>query len=300
MRPYLDYLLRIMEEGTDRGDRTGTGTRSRFGAQMRFDLAEGFPLVTTKRVWFRGVAEELLWMLRGGTNIRPLVQHGVSIWTDWPLRRYREETGHAAISQEAFEERVAADADFAEKWGDLGPVYGRQWRAFSGKDGEATDQIARALRLIRQTPESRRIVVSAWNPPQLDAMALPPCHVLFQFYVAPPRDSSGQGRLSCQVYQRSADSFLGVPFNLASYALLTHLMADQTGLAPGRLIWTGGDCHVYRNHFDQARTQLARVPKPRPRLRIERTPEAPSDYRFADFALEGYEHHPALEAPIAV
>lgn len=290
---YLDYLRRIMEEGTDRGDRTGTGTRSRFGAQMRFDLAEGFPLVTTKRVWFRGVAEELLWMLRGETNIRPLVRRGVSIWTDWPLRRYREETGHTDMSQEPFEERIAEDEDFAERWGDLGPVYGRQWRAFSGKEGQSVDQIGRALRLIRETPESRRIVVSAWNPPQLEAMALPPCHTLFQFYVA-------DDRLSCQVYQRSADSFLGVPFNLASYALLTHLMADQTDLAPGELVWTGGDCHIYRNHFDQVREQITRDPLPPPRLHLERTPEAVADYRFADFTVENYNHHSALRAPIAV
>ena len=291
MTTYLDYLRRILETGPDRGDRTGTGTRSLFGEQMRFDLSEGFPLVTTKRVWFRGVAEELLWFLRGETNIRPLVAKGVSIWTDWPLKRYRQQTGDA-LSQDDFEKRVVEDEGFAKEWGELGPVYGHQWRAF-GEGENKVDQIERALRLIRKNPESRRIVVSAWNPPELEAMALPPCHVLFQFYVA-------EGRLSCQVYQRSADSFLGVPFNLASYALLTHLVADQTGLSVGDLVWTGGDCHIYQNHVEQVREQLSREPLPRPNLRIERTSDGIEKYRFEDFAVEGYDPHPVLKAPIAV
>ena len=293
MQPYLDYLRRIMETGTDRGDRTGTGTRSLFGEQMRIDLAGGFPLLTTKRVWFRGVAEELLWFLRGETNIRPLLRKGVSIWTDWPLKVYREETGDP-LSQEAFEERIVDDEAFAARWGDLGPVYGRQWRAFGSGPGQpGVDQIERALRLIRERPESRRIVVSAWNPPQLKAAALPPCHVLFQFYVA-------DGALSCQVYQRSADSFLGVPFNLASYALLTHLVADQTGLGVGTLVWTGGDCHIYHNHFAQVNEQLARTPRPLPHLEVQRTPGAIEAYTFQDLALVGYEPHTSIKAPIAV
>ncbi|MHB1869707.1 MAG: thymidylate synthase [Steroidobacteraceae bacterium] len=264
MRPYLDLMRRILESGTAKGDRTGTGTRSRFGEQLRFDLAAGFPLVTTKRVHLRSVIVELLWFLRGDTNVRWLHEQGVSIWDEW-----------------------------ADEHGELGPVYGRQWRAWATADGRSIDQISAAIELIRRDPDSRRIVVSAWNVGQLEQMRLMPCHALFQFHVA-------AGRLSCQLYQRSADVFLGVPFNIASYALLTHMMAQQCDLEPGEFIWTGGDCHLYANHLEQARTQLKREPFPLPQLRIHRRPPTLFDYRFEDFEIMNYQHHPAIPAPVAV
>ena len=264
MRPYLDLMRRILESGTAKGDRTGTGTRSRFGEQLRFDLAAGFPLITTKRVHLRSVIIELLWFLRGDTNVRWLHEQGVSIWDEW-----------------------------ADEHGELGPVYGRQWRAWAAADGRSIDQISAAIELIRRDPDSRRIVVSAWNVGQLEQMRLMPCHALFQFHVA-------AGRLSCQLYQRSADVFLGVPFNIASYALLTHMMAQQCDLEPGEFIWTGGDCHLYANHLEQARTQLEREPFPLPQLRIHRRPPTLFDYRFEDFEIMNYQHHPAIPAPVAV
>ena len=264
MRPYLDLMRRILESGTAKGDRTGTGTRSRFGEQLRFDLAAGFPLITTKRVHLRSVIIELLWFLRGDTNVRWLHEQGVSIWDEW-----------------------------ADEHGELGPVYGRQWRAWAAADGRSIDQISAAIELIRRDPDSRRIVVSAWNVGQLEQMRLMPCHALFQFHVA-------AGRLSCQLYQRSADVFLGVPFNIASYALLTHMMAQQCDLEPGEFIWTGGDCHLYANHLEQARTQLEREPFPLPQLRIQRRPPTLFDYRFEDFEIMNYQHHPAIPAPVAV
>ena len=264
MRPYLDLMRRILESGTPKGDRTGTGTLSRFGEQLRFDLAAGFPLVTTKRIHLRSVICELLWFLRGDTNVRWLHEQGVSIWAEW-----------------------------ADEHGELGPVYGKQWRAWRTANGESIDQISAAIELIRRDPDSRRIVVSAWNVGELDRMRLMPCHALFQFHVA-------AGKLSCQLYQRSADVFLGVPFNIASYALLTHMVAQQCELVPGEFIWTGGDCHLYANHIEQARTQLAREPFPPPQLRIRRRPPTLFDYRFEDFEFVNYQHHPALSAPVAV
>ncbi|MGC8521312.1 MAG: thymidylate synthase [Steroidobacteraceae bacterium] len=264
MRPYLDLMRRILESGTPKADRTGTGTLSRFGEQLRFDLAAGFPLVTTKRIHVRSVICELLWFLRGETNVRWLHEHGVSIWDEW-----------------------------ADEHGELGPVYGKQWRAWTAANGESIDQISAAIELIRRDPDSRRIVVSAWNVGDLPRMRLLPCHALFQFHVA-------AGRLSCQLYQRSADVFLGVPFNIASYALLTHMVAQQCGLEPGEFIWTGGDCHLYRNHLEQARTQLAREPYPLPQLRIGRRPDSLFDYRPEDFEFVNYQHHPAIPAPVAV
>ena len=264
MRPYLDLMRRILESGTPKGDRTGTGTLSRFGEQMRFDLGQGFPLVTTKRIHLRSVIYELLWFLRGETNVAWLREHGVSIWDEW------------------------ADAQ-----GELGPVYGRQWRAWRAADGRTIDQISAALELIRRDPDSRRIVVSAWNVGELEHMRLMPCHALFQFHVA-------GGRLSCQLYQRSADVFLGVPFNIASYALLTHMFAQQCGLEPGEFVWTGGDCHLYLNHLDQARLQLSREPFSPPRLNIRRRPPTLFDYTFEDFEFVNYQHHPAISAPVAV
>ncbi len=264
MRPYLDLLQRLLDEGRPKPDRTGTGTRSLFGHQMRFDLADGFPLVTTKKVHLKSMIHELLWFLRGDTNVRYLQENGVRIWDEW------------------------ADAD-----GELGPVYGHQWRSWGARDGTTIDQIAEALRLIRETPHSRRILVSAWNVADLPAMALAPCHALFQFHVA-------DGRLSCQLYQRSADIFLGVPFNIASYALLTEMMAHVTGLEPGEFIHTFGDVHLYDNHIIQARLQLTRDPRPLPRLQLNPEVRSLFDFRFEDIRVEGYDPHPAIPAPVAV
>ena len=268
--PYEDLLADVLENGAVKTDRTGTGTRSVFGRQMRFDLAESFPLITTKRVHFKSVALELLWFLRGDSNVRWLQERGVSIWDEW------------------------ADED-----GELGPVYGVQWRSWPTPDGGHIDQIAKVVEQIRSNPDSRRHIVTAWNPAEVDEMALPPCHALFQFYVSPGVDG-GPGVLSCQLYQRSADLFLGVPFNIASYALLTVMVAQQTGLTPGEFVWTGGDCHIYANHVDQVREQLSREPFPYPRLRLARTPESIFDFAYEDFVLEDYRHHPAISAPIAV
>jgi thymidylate synthase len=260
---YEDLLRHVLATGTPKSDRTGTGTRSVFGHQMRFDLSRGFPLVTTKRVHFRSVAVELLWFLRGDGNVRWLQENGVTIWDEW------------------------ADAN-----GDLGPVYGVQWRSWPTPDGGSIDQLRDVLDTLRRDPDSRRLVVSAWNVADLDRMALPPCHLLFQFYVA-------EGRLSCQLYQRSADLFLGVPFNIASYALLTHMVAQQAGLGVGDFVWTGGDCHVYDNHVDQVREQLGREAFPMPRLALRRAPSL-FEYTYEDIELVGYESHPAIKAPVAV
>ena len=261
--PYEDLLRRVLTKGLPKGDRTGTGTRSLFGAQMRFDLSAGFPLVTTKRVHFKSVAYELLWFLRGDSNVHWLQEHGISIWDEW-----------------------------ADSTGELGPVYGVQWRSWPTPEGGHVDQIAQVIDQIRTDPTSRRLIVSAWNVAELDRMALPPCHVLFQFYVL-------DGRLSVQVYQRSADMFLGVPFNIASYALLAHMVADQTGLGVGDLVWTGGDCHVYDNHVEQVRTQLAREPYPAPTLRL-RHRDSIFDYEYEDIEVLDYRHHPGIKAPVAV
>ena len=296
MRIYLDYLQDILDHGTEHADRTGTGTLRVFGRQLRFDLTDGFPLLTTKRVWMRGVTEELLWFLRGETNIQPLVQAGISIWTDWPLQRYREQTG-AEISQDAFEERIAADDAFAEKWGDLGPIYGKQWRDFEGPD-RRVDQIRQLVDGLRERPHSRRHVVSAWHPAQIKDAALPPCHYAFQCFVD-EGDPDSPGRLSLMWQQRSVDSFLGLPFNIASYALLTHMLAQQAGLVPHELIFHGGDCHIYQNHLEQVQEQLSRAPYERPTLRL-RPQDSLDAYTTDDVTINGYEHHPALTAPIAV
>jgi thymidylate synthase len=264
MRQYLDLLRAIRERGAKKGDRTGTGTLSVFGYQMRFDLADGFPLVTTKRLHVRSIVHELLWFLKGETNVAYLREHGVTIWDEW-----------------------------ADEHGDLGPVYGAQWRQWRTADGGYVDQLARAVELILKDPDSRRIIVSAWNVGELERMALAPCHALFQFHVA-------GGRLSCQLYQRSADVFLGVPFNIASYALLTHLMAEQSGLEPGEFVWTGGDCHLYLDHLEQAKLQLTRQPLALPTLTLGRRPDSLFDYRFEDFQIVGYQAHPSIRAPIAV
>lgn len=264
MKQYLDLMRLVREHGTPKTDRTGTGTLSVFGHQMRFDLGGGFPLVTTKKLHLKSVVHELLWFLRGDTNTRYLREHGVTIWDEW-----------------------------ADEQGELGPVYGRQWRSWPTPDGSHVDQISEVLRQLRETPDSRRIIVSAWNVGELSRMALQPCHAFFQFYVA-------GGRLSCQLYQRSADVFLGVPFNIASYALLTHMMAQQCDLQPGDFVWTGGDCHLYLNHLEQADLQLAREPLPLPELHLRRRPASLFDYAFDDFEFRNYQPHPAIRAPVAV
>lgn len=262
--PYEDLLRDVLANGTSKSDRTGTGTRSVFGRQIRYNLADGFPLITTKRVHFKSVALELLWFLRGDSNVKWLQERGVTIWNAW------------------------ADDD-----GELGPVYGVQWRSWPTPDGGKIDQIAELVRSLKANPDSRRHIVSAWNVADIKNMALPPCHAFFQFYVA-------DGKLSCQLYQRSADMFLGVPFNIASYALLTLMLAQQVDLKPGEFIWTGGDCHIYDDHVEQVTEQLTRDPYPYPQLRITRRPDSIFDYEFEDFEVSGYRHHPTIKAPIAV
>ncbi len=264
MQQYLDLMRHVRDTGAQKDDRTGTGTLSVFGYQMRFDLARGFPMVTTKKLHTRSIIHELLWFMNGDTNVKYLNDNKVSIWDEW-----------------------------ADDNGDLGPVYGKQWRNWPTPNGESVDQLMQVIDTLRNNPDSRRIIVSAWNVAELDQMALMPCHALFQFYVA-------DGKLSCQLYQRSADIFLGVPFNIASYALLTHMVAQQTGLQVGDFIWTGGDCHLYSNHLKQVEVQLAREPLPLPTLSIQRKPESITDYQFEDFEIVGYECHPHIAAPVAI
>jgi thymidylate synthase len=264
MEQYHQLLKHILENGTKKEDRTGTGTLSVFGYQMRFDLAKGFPLVTTKKLHLKSIIYELLWFLNGDTNIKYLKDHGVSIWDEW------------------------ADAN-----GNLGPVYGYQWRSWPGRNGEQIDQISKLLDQIKKKPDSRRHIVTAWNPADVDQMALPPCHAMFQFYVA-------DGKLSCQLYQRSCDTFLGLPFNIASYALLVHMVAQQCDLEPGEFVWTGGDVHIYNNHIDQVHLQLTRQPFALPTLEIKRKPASLFEYSFDDFQILNYQSHPAIKAPIAV
>jgi len=264
MKQYIDLMNDILENGATKTDRTGTGTKSVFGRQLRFDLAKGFPLVTTKKLHLRSIIYELLWFLKGETNIKYLKDNGVTIWDEW-----------------------------ADENGNLGPVYGSQWRSWPAPGGEKIDQIANVIHQIKTKPDSRRHIVSAWNPAEVDEMALPPCHALFQFYVA-------DGKLSCQLYQRSADYFLGVPFNIASYALLTEMVAQQTDLLPGEFVWTGGDVHLYSNHFEQAKLQLSREPFALPTLNIKRKPNSIFEYEFEDFEILNYQSHPSIKAPIAV
>ena len=296
MKQYLDLLRRITTEGVVRGDRTGTGTKGVFGHQMRFDLREGFPLLTTKRVFLKGVIHELLWFLRGDTNIRYLVENGVHIWDNDAYRYYTERCSHAGIAPLDREAFLAAAGESSPiegyRYGDLNHVYGYQWRSWPLPDGGAIDQIAQAVDTIRRNPESRRILVSAWNVAEVGQMALPPCHVLFQFFVA-------EGRLSCMLYQRSADTFLGVPFNIASYALLTQMMAQVCDLEPGEFIHTLGDTHLYLNHLDQAAEQLSRTPRPLPRMRLNPAVKSIFDFRYEDFTLEGYDPWPVIKAPMS-
>src|SRR3990167_1666441 len=264
MKTYLNFLQHILDSGTLKNDRTGTGTLSTFGYQMRFNLAEGFPLLTTKKLHTRSIIHELLWFLNGETNVTYLHEHGITIWDEW-----------------------------ANEQGDLGHVYGQQWRSWPTADGQTIDQLSQVIHQIKMNPDSRRLIVSAWNVGELDKMALMPCHALFQFYVA-------QGRLSCQLYQRSADAFLGVPFNIASYSMLTHMVAQQCDLAPGEFIWTGGDCHLYLNHREQADRQLARAPLPLPKFTLRQKPATLFNYTFDDFVFENYQAAPSIKAPIAV
>jgi len=270
-RQYEDFMQHVFSQGVEKTDRTGTGTRSVFGYQMRFDLSAGFPLVTTKKVHLKSIIYELLWFLRGDANATWLQAHGVSIWDEW-----------------------------AAPNGDLGPVYGAQWRSWPTPDGGHIDQIAEVVNTIKSNPDSRRMIVSAWNVSELSKMALMPCHAFFQFYVAPPTTAGGKGKLSCQLYQRSADIFLGVPFNIASYALLTHMVAQQCDLDVGDFIWTGGDCHIYSNHHAQVQLQLSRDTFNYPTLHIKRRPESLFDYNFEDFEVQGYQHHDPIKAPVAV
>jgi thymidylate synthase len=268
---YEDFMRHVFTHGVHKEDRTGTGTRSVFGSQMRFDLRQGFPLVTTKKVHLRSIIQELLWFLTGSSSNLWLRERGVTIWDEW-----------------------------AREDGDLGPVYGVQWRSWPTPDGQHIDQIAELMKTLKSNPDSRRMMVSAWNVADLSKMALMPCHAFFQFYVAPSTTPHGKGRLSCQLYQRSADIFLGVPFNIASYALLTHMIAQQSDLEVGDFIWTGGDCHIYTNHFDQVQLQLSRTPYPYPTLNIKRRPESIFDYQFEDFEVLNYQCHDAIKAPVAV
>lgn len=296
MRQYLDLLQTILDRGTVKSDRTGTGTKSIFGYQMRFDLSEGFPLLTTKRVYLKGVIYELLWFLRGDTNIKYLTDNNVHIWDNDAYSFYCRlcsRSGADPIDREGFLLRAGADSPIGGyRYGDLGPVYGSQWRSWPVGESGVTDQIGEVEQMIRTTPDSRRLIVSAWNVAAVPSMALPPCHVLFQFYVA-------DGRLSCQLYQRSGDTFLGVPFNIASYALLTMMMAHSCGLEAGELVHTLGDAHLYLNHLDQAAEQLQRTPRTLPVMHIDRNAESVFDFDYADFRLEGYDPCPAIKAPMS-
>ena len=303
---YLDLMRRIWEEGDERMDRTGVGTRSIFGTQLRFDLSdERVPLLTTKRVYWKAAAREMLWFLTGSTNIRPLLQQGVTIWSDWPLAKYRQATGED-IAQDEFEAKVVADEAFAKRWGELGPVYGKQWVDWPtfqyGPDGRyekgpGINQVAQVVESLKTNPSSRRHIIEGWNVAELDRMALPPCHKTYQFHVAGEGEDA---RLNCLLYQRSCDVALGLPFNLVGAALLARMMADQTGLTPGELVWCGGDTHLYLNHAHLVEEQLSREPSGEPRLALTRKPESIFDYRFEDFEVRDYEPQGAIRAPVAV
>ncbi len=305
MKQYLDLLRHIETHGATKTDRTGTGTKSVFGYQMRFDLSDGFPLLTTKKMALRSIIHELIWFLRGDSNLKYLADNNVHIWDEWPYKGYLKKQGLPVPDTQseewktglaAFVERIKNDEVFAREHGDLGPVYGYQWRRWPAPDGRHIDQISQVVEQIKNTPDSRRMIVSAWNVADIEAMAktgLPPCHCLFQFYVA-------DGRLSLQLYQRSCDTFLGVPFNIASYSLLLMMVAQVTGFRPGEFVWTGGDTHLYLNHLEQARLQLSRAPRPLPTMRLNPEVKSLFDFTIDDFTLGGYDPHPAIQAPIAV
>lgn len=292
MKQYLDFLNYILETGSKKDDRTSTGTISRFGYQMRFDLSQGFPLLTTKKIHLKSIIHELLWFIKGDTNIRYLVLNDVRIWNDWPYASYQKSKDYQNESMEEFIEKIKNDEEFALKYGDLGPVYGRQWRGFEGKD-TSVDQLKWVIDEIKRNPNSRRLIVNSWNAALIDQMALPPCHAMFQFYVV-------DNKLSCQLYQRSADAFLGVPFNIASYALLTMMVAKVTGLEVGEFIHTFGDCHIYSNHIDQIKLQLTRTPKDLPTMLIKREVVSIDDFHYEDFELVNYQPYPAIKGKVAV
>lgn len=292
MKQYLDMCRYILEHGEDRPDRTGTGTRSVFGYQTRYDLREGFPLLTTKKMYLRPIAEELLWFIKGDTNIKYLVDRNVKIWNEWPYEDFKKSEDFNGETLEEFVEKIKNDEDFAKKHGNLGPVYGAQWRNFNN---EGTDQLMKLIDSLKNNPFSRRHIISAWNPSQVDEMALPPCHTLMQFYV-----SSDKKYLSCQLYQRSADTFLGVPFNIASYALLTCMLAQVCGYEPKEFIHTIGDAHIYKNHFDVVKTQIEREPLPLPRLVLNKDIDNLFDFKIEDIKLEGYQSHGPLKGKVSV
>jgi thymidylate synthase len=290
---YLDLMQDVIDRGDKRVDRTGVGTLSLFGAMARFDLRDGrVPILTTKRVYWKTAVKEMLWFLTGGTNIRPLLEDNVRIWSDWPLAHYRKQTGKD-IAQKDFEQRIVDDAEFAARWGELGPVYGKQWRRWVGPDGREHDQIAGLVDTLRENPTSRRMIFHAWNVAELDGMALPPCHMVYQFHVV-------NGRLSCLMFQRSADLLLGVPFNFAGTVALQMMLAQQAGLEPGEFVWMGGDVHLYLNHLEQAKEQISRDPRPWATMRLARNAASIDDYRIEDFEVTGYEPHAAIAADVAV
>lgn len=291
---YLDLLAQVLEKGDERVDRTRVGTKSLFGAMIRFDLSGGtVPILTTKRVYWKTAIKEMLWFLSGSTRLRELLRENVRIWSDWPLARYRRETG-LDISQDDFERRIIEDDAFDEEWGDLGPVYGKQWRRWLGADGREYDQIAEIVEMLRKTPFSRRMLFHAWNPPELAAMALPPCHMVYQYHV-----TTG-GRLNCLLFQRSCDLLLGAAFNYVGASALQLMLAQQADLSPGELIWVGGDVHLYMNHLDQAREQISRIPCSFPTMTLIRRPDDINGYRIDDFSVEGYFPHAAIKADVAV
>jgi thymidylate synthase len=291
---YLDLMVHVLENGDERIDRTGVGTRSVFGAMVRFDLSNGtVPILTTKRVYWKTAVKEMLWFLTGGTNIQSLLKENVRIWTDWPLATYRRETGEQ-ISQDAFERLIIEDDAFAARWGELGPVYGKQWRRWIGADGREIDQIGDLVRTLRENPTSRRMLFHAWNVAELDTMALPPCHMVYQYHV------TSDGRLNSLVFQRSVDLLLGASFNYVGATALQLMLAQQAGLRPGELVWVGGDVHLYLNHLDQAREQISREPRPFPQMKLLPRAGSIDDYRIEDFEVEGYTPHAAIHADVAV
>lgn len=292
MKQYLDFIKHILESGTKKEDRTGTGTISTFGYQMRFDLNEGFPLLTTKKVFLKAIIHELLWFISGDTNIKYLVDHDVKIWNEWPYEAFKKSSDYKGETLEEFVSKIKNDNEFAKKHGDLGPVYGHEWRHFDG-DGVYVDQLARVIEEIKTNPNSRRLIVSAWQAAYVDNMALPPCHLLFQFYVK-------DNKLSCMLYQRSADAFLGVPFNIASYSLLTMMIAKLCNLELGEFVHTIGDAHIYLNHMDAINLQLSREPKALPKMKINSDAKTIDDFKYEDFELEGYDPYPAIKAVVAV
>jgi thymidylate synthase len=293
MQAYLDLLKKILDEGVEKKDRTGTGTKSIFGYQMRFNLEEGFPLLTTKKLHTKSIIHELLWFLQGDTNIEYLAKNGVRIWDDWPFASYQKSAEYNGESIKEFSERVATDSEFAKKFGNLGPVYGYQWRSWPAPNGQAIDQISELITQLKKNPDSRRHIISAWNVPYINEMALPPCHCLFQFYVA-------DNKLSCMLYQRSADTFLGVPFNIASYALLTMMIAQVCGFGLGDFVHTLGDTHLYLNHLEQAKIQIERKPGPLPQMKINPAVTSIFDFKYEDFELMNYEAQPHIKAAVSV